>query len=145
KSVTRSRDDDLSRSAKEREGTPKRELGTRVNGTFHDRDRQLHRAGRTRVGASVHGLPCQPEYAAISIFACRARHQFENVYGPNRTTGRRRYYRHAARKAGERAIYWAKDLALFRRGRSVAGNRQRDRESCPRAQLRDPSTLARNL
>ena len=59
KNVARSRDDDLSRSSKKREGTPKRELGARVNGTFYDWDRQLHRTGRPRVSASVYWLSGQ--------------------------------------------------------------------------------------
>ena len=66
KNVRRFRNDALSRSrsSKEREATPKRELGTRVDGAFHDRDRQLYRAGHSR---AIQWLPCQLEYTVISI------------------------------------------------------------------------------
>ena len=144
KNVTRSRDDDLSRSSKKPEGTPKRELGARVNGTFHDRDRQLHRAGHPRVSASVYWLSRQLEDAAISVCAFPARRELENVHGPKRAAGWRRHHRHVNEEADLRAVHRAKNLALFRRGRSVARDSRRGGESPARARLRNSARLARN-
>ncbi len=67
---------------KSQRGTPKRELGARVDGTLHGRDRQLHRAGHSRISARVYWLSCRPEDAAISVCAFPARRELENVHGP---------------------------------------------------------------
>ena len=137
----RSRDADLARQPREREGASERELRARGDGAVRARPGQLHRGRRQGSGARVHGLDARQEPAG-GVRPGAPRRRPQDRARQDRHVQRRRRHRDRRLAAGAPALPRAQAARVLRLQRSRARadrRRSRRRTRCPATTSRRPS------
>ena len=131
----RSRDADLARQPRQREGASERELRARGDGAVRARPGQLHRGRRQGSRARVHRLVARQEPAgAVLSGASRRRH--EDRARQDRRVQRRRRHRDRRLAAGAPAFSRAQAARVLRLQRSRARADRRRRASVRAVRVR---------